>query len=261
MIARTRRWIVASVDRLGMGRFARRFARAARAHGVPVVRPRVLRSIPHDPGAHTQGLAYADGRLYESTGLVGASTLRRIDVESGQVRQLVPVPNVWAEGIAVSAGRVLQITYTEGLAMPYRLPGLEPGAPIRYRGEGWGLAACGDGYVMSDGSDVLQFRGGDFGALSTLRVRLAGRPLRGLNDLEHLGRTILACVLWHPDVYEIDARSGEVVRVVDCSELVERSGRTGSGDVLNGIAFAQDRGTLFVTGKRWRTLFEVAWPA
>lgn len=261
MIGSARRWIVASADRLGVGRAARRIMRAVRAPGLPVLCPRVLRAIAHDPAAHTQGLAYADGCLYESTGLIGASSLRRIDVESGQVRQLVPIPDVWAEGIAVSQGRLLQLTYTEGVAMSYRLPDLAAGDRIRYRGEGWGLAAADDGYVMSDGSDVLQFRGRDFGVLARLRVRLAGRPLRGLNDLEHLGQTILACVLWHSDVYEIEVRTGNVIRILDCADIVERSGRARPDHVVNGIAWAPDRGTLFVTGKHWPTVFELAWPA
>ncbi len=259
MMWRARRWIVTSADRLGVGRIARGIARVGRIRGIPVVRPHVLRAIPHDPAAHTQGLAYADGNLYESTGLVGASTLRRIDVESGQVLALVPVPDVWAEGIAIAGGRLLQITYTEGVAMSYRLPRLEADRSFRYRGEGWGLAACDDGYVMSDGSDVLQFRSQDFGSRSRLGVRLAGQPLRGLNDIECLGPTILACVLHHSDIYEIDVRSGDVVRVIDGSGLIERSGRAGLGGMLNGIAFAPDRRALFVTGKGWSTLFELAW--
>jgi glutaminyl-peptide cyclotransferase len=191
---------------------------------------------------------------------VGASTLRRIDILSGEVQQTIPVTGVWAEGIAVSAGRLLQITYTEGLATFYRLPALEPDGSFRYQGEGWGLAAAGEGFVMSDGSDVLQFRSPRFEPMSSLRVLLAGRPLHGLNELECVGNKIFGCALWHTDIYEIDAQSGHVLRVVDCSEIVERSGRAGHRDVLNGIAFAHDRGTFFVTGKHWPTLFEVELP-
>jgi glutamine cyclotransferase len=234
--------------------------RAIQTPGIATIHPKVLRTLAHDPGAHTQGLAYADGQLYESTGLVGASTLRRIDIQSGRVQQMIPVDRVWAEGIAVCAGRLVQITYTEGLAICYRLPALRREASFSYQGEGWGLAAAGGGYVMSDGSDVLQFRNSAFEPLSRLQVRIASRALRGLNDLECLGRRIFACALLHTDIYEIDAQSGGVLRIIDCSEIVERSGRDGYMDVLNGIAFAPDRGTFFVTGKNWPTLFELEWP-
>jgi len=236
---------------------AKRAVRLFRAPGIPTIRPKVLRAIPHDRDAHTQGLAYAHGHLYESTGIVGTSSLRKIDIHTGQVLQAIAVPGVWAEGVAVSDGRLVQITYTEGLALCYRLSGLEFEDSYRYQGDGWGLAATEHGYIMSDGSDVLQFRSSDFTLLSKLRVRLAGRPLRGLNDLEFLQGRVYVCVLWHSDIYEICARSGEVLRVVDCTELVEQSGRSGYENLLNGIAFAPDRGTFFVTGKNWPMLFEV----
>ena len=93
-----------------------------------------------------------------------------------------------------------------------------------------------------------------------LPVRLAGRPLDGLNDLEYVDGRIFACVLWHSDIYEIDARSGNVVRIVDCSEIVARSGRANYRDVLNGITFARDRESFFVTGKHWPRLFEIRIP-
>jgi glutamine cyclotransferase len=240
---------------------ARGIARTLRAPGIPTIRPTVVRAIAHDPAAHTQGLAYADGQLYESTGRVGSSTLRRLDTRTGIVQQVIDIPDVWAEGIAISAGQLVQLTYTEGRAMRYRLPGLEPEEPFVYAGEGWGLAAVDDGYVLSDGSDALRLLDTGFELQSNLRVRLAGRPLEGLNDLEHVHGSIFACVLWHSDVYEIDMQSGNVVRIVDCSALVARSGRTSYQDVLNGIAFAPDRNSFFVTGKHWPRLFEVRFSA
>ena len=102
-------------------------------------------------------------------------------------------------------GRLVQLTYTTGRAMRYRLPGLEPEDPFVYPGEGWGLVGVDDGYVMSDGSDELRLLDSRFELQSKLRVRLAGRPLEGLNDLEHVDGSIFACALWHSDIYEIDA--------------------------------------------------------
>ena len=239
---------------------ARRAARAMRAPGVPAVRPVVLRAIPHDPEAHTQGLAYAGGALYESTGRVGESSVRRLDIGTGAVLERIPVAEVWGEGIAVAGSVLVQLTYTEGRALRYRLPDLEPEGRYVYEGEGWGLAATESGFVMSDGSDVLQLRGSRFERLAGLPVRLAGRPLGGLNDIEYAAGKVYACALWHTDVYEIDAQSGNVLRVIDCSELVARSNRGGYRDLLNGIAFAPDRETFFLTGKHWPVLFEVQLP-
>lgn len=260
MDPRALRWIKGSLERLGLATFARSAVRAMRAPGVPTVRPLVLRVLAHDPGAHTQGLAYADGQLYESTGRIGESTLRRLDVATGVAQQVIAVPDVWAEGIAILGDDLVQLTYTEGRALRYRLPHLEPDGSYGYVGEGWGLAATDDGFVMSDGSDVLRFLDGHFDRLRDLPVRLAGRALGGLNDLESVKGKIYACVLWHTDVYEIDTSTGIVLRIIDCAELATRSNRASYRAVLNGIAFAPDRGTFFLTGKHWPTLFEVRLP-
>lgn len=253
MTTQVKRLVRTVIAKAGLTTVARRAMRAVRTHGVPVARAKILRTLPHDAEVHTQGLAYANGHLYESSGLIGRSSLRTLDPASGAVLATIPVAGMWAEGIAVVADRLVQITYTEGQALFYRFPDLVRDGSARYDGEGWGLAATADGYVMSDGSAALQFRDRHFAVTSRLPVTLAGRPLTGLNDLEWVNGLIYACVLWHHDIYEIDGQSGAVLRVVDCLSLVERSGRT----ILNGIAFAPERGAFFVTGKEWPTLFEI----
>src|SRR6188474_2141801 len=47
----------------------------------------IVREYPHDPEAFTQGLIYRDGFLYESTGLNGRSSLRKVRLETGEVLQ------------------------------------------------------------------------------------------------------------------------------------------------------------------------------
>lgn len=247
-------------ERLHLKRLARTAVRAMRAPGISAVQPEVVRILPHDRLAQTQGLTYAEGQIYESTGLVGCSTVRRIDPETGMVRDSHPVPDVWAEGIAVHQGLLVQLTYTEGVAIVYRIPGLEIDRTFRYTGEGWGLAAAGDGYVMSDGSHILAFRNTGFEVTYRLQVSLAGRPVPGLNDLECAYGRIYANVLLQNDIYEISPQSGAVLRVIDCSELVDLARHEFPASVLNGIAFAPDRNTFFVTGKRWPLLFELEWP-
>lgn len=255
-----RRRLSAILERLHLKRFARDTLRALRAPGIPRVKPEVVRVLRHDSTVHTQGLAYAEGHLYESTGLVGHSTLRRIDIESGAVRDNHAVPDVWAEGIAVHQSQLVQLTYTEETAIVYRLPSLNIERTFRYKGEGWGLAASGDGYVMSNGSHILTFRDAEFEAGASLEVLLAGRPLTGLNDLECAYGKIYANVHFHNDIYEISPQTGEVLRIIDCAKIVDRARQGIPALVLNGIAFVPDRNSFFVTGKRWPMLFELQWP-
>jgi glutaminyl-peptide cyclotransferase len=255
----TRRWSSWILKRLRLKRFTRDMFRAIRAPGIPRVRPRIIRVLPHDPLAHTQGLAYIHGHLYESTGLVGHSTLRRLNTASGAVEENHPVPELWAEGIAVRYDRLVQLTYTEGIGIVYRLPDLEIDGTFRYQGEGWGLAASEDGYVMSDGSHILTFRDPEFKTVGRLAVHLAKRPLESLNDLECAHGRIYAHVLSHNDIYEIAPQTGAVLRIIDCAEIVDRA-RVGSSALdLNGIAFAPDRNSFFITGKKWPMLFELQW--
>jgi glutamine cyclotransferase len=141
----------------------------------------------------------------------------------------------------------------------YRLPEMSAIGGFQYAGPGWGLAADGAGYVMSDGTDVLVLRDAAFVPTGTLRVTLAGRPLRGLNDLECANGRIYANVLMHTDIYEISPGTGTVERIVDCADVLMRSGRREFRHVLNGIAHCPERGTFWVTGKHWPTLFELQW--
>ena len=251
--------IFAVLERSRLKQWARRVTRSMRLPGVPVVRPTIVRMLSHDASAHTQGLACTGGTLYESTGLRDASSLRQLSMATGEAERVVPVTDAWAEGIAVLAGRLVQLTYTEGRAIVYRLPELAAIDSHRYAGQGWGLAASETGYVMSDGSDMLQIRDAGFNPTGSLQVTIAGRPLRGLNDLECANGRIYANVLMHTDVYEISATTGAVIRIVDCTEVLRRSGRRDFKHVLNGIAFCAERGTFWVTGKHWPTLFELAW--
>ena len=157
---------------------------------------RVTRSWPHDATASTQGLAWADGELYESTGLYGASTLRRVDLASGEVQGLAVLPRQsFGEGLAVVGERVVQLTWREGRAIVYDRNTLSPVASFRYRGEGWGLCFDGARLLMSDGTSRLRLLDPrTFAERGALDVRCAGRPLERLNDLTVAGNEIIANV-------------------------------------------------------------------
>lgn len=248
---------VALLDSLGVKPAVKRLVRAARNLGVPTSEPQILRVLPHDPAAFTQGLHIHDGILYESTGLVGQSSLRVIDRETGEVLQNIPVEGRFAEGIAAIGDRLVQLGWRSQQALVYQLPDLTPIGHYDYTGEGWGLTATAEHFLASDGSDELVYRDRRFNPVRTLKVRINGRPLRGINDLAWAHGRIYCNVLRDSSIYEISERDGRVLRILDCSRLAEAAATPGPANVLNGIAYDRRTDTFFVTGKRWRYYFQV----
>ena len=225
----------------------------------------VLERHPHDPRAFTQGLLWHDGALFESTGLYGASTLRRIDLESGEVSERrYLAEDLFAEGLARVEDTLVQLTWREGVALVWPLQGFAAAeGPTRrhaYRGEGWGLCFDGERLVMSDGSDRLTFRDpDDFRVLDSVGVVLDGEPLDALNELECVDGRVWANV-WHEDrIVRIDPATGRVTATADLSGLLtdDEKARLQEGAVLNGIAWREETGTFLVTGKLWPALFEI----
>jgi glutamine cyclotransferase len=230
----------------------------------PVVRPRLLAVIPHDTAAFTQGLVWLDGKLYESTGLYGSSTLRELDPATGAVtrRQRLPA-RYFAEGLAWFGGEFIQLTWKEGEALRWPRSGwVSPASTrrLRYAGEGWGLAALGSALWMSNGSDTLYRRDGAFRITARVAVRRDGRPVMRLNELEAARGKIVANIWYEDTLVVIDPRDGRVLAVVDGTELAARSGRRSPDDVLNGVAWDPARDEFYVTGKNWPVMFRVKIP-
>jgi glutaminyl-peptide cyclotransferase len=217
-----------------------------------------VRTLPHRRDAFTQGLLWHGGKVYESTGQYGSSSLRRVELDTGTVEALREVPDgLFAEGLARVGERLIQLTWHAGLARVYDLATLAPVGEYTYEGEGWGLCFDGERLVMSDGSDRLVFRDPDsFAELSAVRVTLAGEPLVYLNELECVGGAVWANVWMEDLLVRIDPASGAVTAVVDASGLLSPAERRGA-DVLNGIAYRPETGTFLITGKWWPSLFEV----
>lgn len=233
--------------------------RAPAAAAEPLaLRARVLRSVPHDPTAYTQGLEWHDGSLWESTGRYGSSRLRRLDGESGEVESDRPLPDdLFGEGLTRVGERLIQLTWREGRALLWRPADLEALGELTYEGEGWGLCFDGVNLVQSDGSARLTVREADsFIPLRTLDVTLGGVPLGRLNELECAEGWIWANVYGSEQIVRIDPASGEVTAIVDASGLLGPEEREGV-DVLNGIAYRPETETFFLTGKLWPKLFEV----
>ncbi|OXY81212.1 glutaminyl-peptide cyclotransferase [Oceanimonas doudoroffii] len=221
---------------------------------------RVLETLPHDINAFTQGLEWHDGRLFESTGLYGQSSLRWLEGDSGEPgRRIMLADSLFGEGLARVEDRLVQLTWREGLALVWQLPELRLLKAFSYQGEGWGLCFDGDSLWMSDGSATLQRRDpADFTLQRRLNVRLGGVPQGRLNDLACVGRHIYANVWKQARILRIRKDSGEVDAVIDASALLPLSQRVSHHEaVLNGIAHDQRSGDFYLTGKWWPRLFRV----
>lgn len=244
---------------LAAGLAWRGHAHATASAVAPVLAHRVSAAHAHDPQAFTQGLLFHDGMLYESTGLRGRSSLRRVDPPSGRVLDLRRLPD-WAfgEGLALAGEELLQLTWTAGIAFRWRLDDLAPLGRHRYDGEGWGLAFDGERLLMSDGSDTLVWRDArSFAELGRLRVHEGGVPLRSINELEFAGGALWANVWRSPRIARIDPASGEVTGWLDLSALPGPMYAGPGIDVLNGIAWDAGARRLYVTGKLWPRMFEL----
>ncbi|MFQ5944197.1 MAG: glutaminyl-peptide cyclotransferase [Anaerolineales bacterium] len=217
---------------------------------------RIVSSYPHDPGAYTQGLVYEEGFLYESTGLRGESTLRRVDLISGEVAQSLSLdPELFGEGIALLDDRIIQLTLTSGIGFVYDQQSFSKLDEFNYTPEGWGLTHDGQQLIMSDGSAELRFLDPEsFQETSRVTVTDGDQPVQWLNELEYVEGEIYANV-WQSDlIARISPDTGEVLGWINLARLRGDEPRAG---ILNGIAYDSERQRLFVTGKNWPELFEI----
>lgn len=213
---------------------------------------------PHDPVAFTQGLVWDGGVLYESTGLYGRSSLRRVEPVSGEVMEIRSVdPNLFGEGLARVGDRLLQLTWHAGITLVYDLATLDLVDEYGFNGEGWGLAYDGERLAMSDGSHRVTFRDQeDFRWLATLEVKLEGKPVNYLNELEFAEGSLYANVWGEDRIVRIDPDTGRVTAVIDASDLLSPAEKS-RVDVLNGIAYDPVSKTFWLTGKFWPKMFQV----
>jgi glutamine cyclotransferase len=225
----------------------------------PVFTYRVVHTYPHDPGAFTQGIVYEDGVLYESTGLRGKSTLRRVELETGKVLQMVSLPPAYfGEGIAVYDQRIIQLTWTSRMGFVWDKKTLNRLDDFRYATEGWGMTQDGERLIMSDGSEFLRFWDPEtLEETGQLEVRDRGRPVFWLNELEYIDGEIYANI-WQSDrIAIISPADGRVTSWIDLTGILDAADRGPGVDVLNGIAYDAEGDRLFVTGKGWPKLFEI----
>lgn len=219
----------------------------------------VVATYPHDRLAYTQGLVFTDGALYESTGLYGRSTVRRVNLKTGKPELIRPLAaHHFGEGLTVFGERLIQLTWRSGTALTYTRRDIRPSGQFRYGTEGWGLTHDGEHLIMSDGSATLYFLDPiTFSEVRRVEVRDHRGPVRFLNELEFVGDQVFANVWQSSNVIRIDPASGQVTGVIDLSELVARMRTEPSADVLNGIAYIPGSGRLLVTGKQWPRIYAI----
>jgi glutamine cyclotransferase len=225
---------------------------------VPIIRPSVAASYPHDPQAFTQGLEYADGFLFESTGQYGRSSIRRVELETGRVLQQVELASTYfGEGLTTWKSNLVQLTWESQIGFVYDRKTLTRLSTFRYKGEGWGLTHDSTRLIMSDGSATLRFLDPDtFKETGRRLVTDAGIPVTDLNELEYVNGEIYANV-WRTDfIARISPSTGRVSSWLNLSGLLPE-GEQREDNVLNGIAYDAAANRLFVTGKLWPRLFEI----
>jgi len=251
------RWLVpiaaAAIVAVGLAAWAQLVHRPPETAGFKVVAV-----YPHDPRAFTQGLVIRGGRLYEGTGQYGASTLRRVDLATGNVEKSRSLTQEYfGEGVAVLGNKVYQITWKNGAGFVYDLDSFNVEKTFRYTGEGWGLTDDGERLIMSDGTATIRFIDPQtFETVRELTVHDDDKPVDKLNELEFVNGEIWSNVWYDDRIARISPADGAILGWIDLSSLYPQSAR-GSEAVLNGIAYDATAKRLFVTGKNWPQLYEI----
>jgi len=221
---------------------------------------KVIDQFPHDPQAFTQGLIFHEGYLYESTGLRGHSSLRKVDLGSGEVVQMIELDNAfYAEGLAFWDETLVQLTWQEQTGFIYDLDDFILVDTFSYSTEGWGLTHDGTNLIMSDGTSTLFFLDRNtLKVVRTVEVSDHGTPVTRINELEYVLGEVFANVLQTNTIARIDPSTGLVNGWIDLAGLLPADVNASSVAVLNGIAYDPIQDRLFVTGKLWPYLFEIA---
>lgn len=219
---------------------------------------KIVQEYPHDTSAFTEGLVYSDGYLYESTGLNGNSTLRKEDLLTGEILQQISLDQQYfGEGIAVIGDRIVLLTWQSQIGFIYNKTSFNQLGQFTYPSEGWGITNNGKSLIMSDGTATLYFLNPEtYERTGTVQVHDGNMSVNMLNELEYINGTVYANI-WHEDrVAIINIHTGEVEGWINLAGI-NQDPITDFEDVLNGIAYDPANGRLFVTGKRWSTIFEI----
>jgi glutamine cyclotransferase len=219
----------------------------------------IVNAFPHDRSAFTEGLVYWSGNLYESTGLLGESSLREVDLDSGKVLRQIPLSSEYfGEGLTILGDKAYQLTWKNHLAFCYDVADFHLEKTFPYDAEGWGLTTDGQSLIASDGTSQIRFIDpATFTTQRSIDVELLGQPVRELNELEYIQGEIYANIWQTNNIVRIDPKDGRVLGIIDFTGLLPAADRAPDTDVLNGIAYDAAHDRLFVTGKKWPWIYEV----
>ena len=227
---------------------------------VPIWKAKVVATYPHDPDAYTQGLVIDNGKMFEGTGRYGSSTLREVDYRTGSVLKSLSLDKQYfGEGITVLDGKLYQLTWKNNFCLKYDLKTFQYEAFFRYPYEGWGLTHNGKELIVSDGSSDLRFVDpSNFKELRKISVKDGAIRIKNLNELEYIDGEIWVNIWYEDRIARVSPENGKLIGWIDLSSLYPESQRQNRDQVLNGIAQDPDSKKLYVTGKNWPNLFEIA---
>ena len=219
----------------------------------------ILATYPHDSVCYTQGLVIAEDIFYESCGLYGQSSIRKVDPTSGVVQAETKLDAAYfAEGLVLLDGKLYQLTWQENTGFVYDANTLELLRTFNYQTQGWGLTTDGSALILSDGSNTLYWMDpGTFHVVRQVNVSYQGQPVEYLNELEFINGLIFANVYLTDSIVAINPDDGSVVSLIDLSGLRPEQNLTMQGEVLNGIAYDSLNDKLYLTGKNWPSLYEI----
>ena len=218
----------------------------------------IVAEYPHDTQAYTQGLFFHEGQMYESTGVHGKSTFRKVDFETGEVlKKLNFDKKYFLEGSVIFGDNLYILTWETNMAFIYDAETLEYKSSWKYPRQGWGLTTDGKQLIASDGSANLFFMNDQFALDRKQLVTLNERPVRWLNELEYINGKVWANVYTTDEIVMINPKNGKVEGVIDCTGLLPKSLHTSETDVLNGIAYNPKTKKIYLTGKNWPKLYEI----
>jgi len=220
---------------------------------------KVINSYPHDPNAFTQGLVFEDGFLYESTGQLGQSSLRKVELATGKVLHKLDLDALlFGEGMTIWKDEIVQLTYKNEIGFVYDKATFQPRRQFRYPGEGWGLTHNAEHLIMSNGTSELWFLDPKtYEIVRRLEVQANGQPVLDLNELEWVDGEVYANIWTRDIIARINPHTGQVAGWIDLAGLYKADQARGENDVLNGIAYDAQGQRLFVTGKNWPRLYEI----
>jgi glutaminyl-peptide cyclotransferase len=236
------------------------------AGGVSVSTYEIVNVYNHDSRAFTQGLFFHNGFLYESTGGLGRSSLRKVDIQTGKPLQKFDLADdYFGEGAALFNGKIYQLTWQEEKAFVYDLETFQLLRELNYKGEGWGLTTDGKQLIMSDGTHVIRYV--DPETFETMRTIVVfqenGKPLMNINELEFVRGEIWANV-WHSEnigkpnhIARIDPQSGKLLGWINLDGISPEDTARDPENTMNGIAYDAATDRIFVTGKNWKKLYEI----